>query len=147
MDISLHDAIQGQTFDEKLASITSLLSTKRNIVVLAGAGISVSCGIPDFRSANGLYNTLNYQELGLASPEDLFDLETFIDGTSISISFAPLGLIISMRSRDKTYLLMSFPRHQTPVHSLSLHILSTLDQSNQVHHIDSWRGWINKTSC
>lgn len=48
--------------DEKFASIVSRISSKRNIVVLAGAGISVSCGIPDFRSpGTGLYNTLNYQ--------------------------------------------------------------------------------------
>jgi len=48
--------------------------------VLVGAGISVSCGIPDFRSkGTGLYNTLNYQELGLSNPEDLFDIETFQD--------------------------------------------------------------------
>mmetsp|Transcript_43283 Transcript_43283/g.79209 ORF Transcript_43283/g.79209 Transcript_43283/m.79209 type:complete len:435 (-) Transcript_43283:366-1670(-) len=70
-------SIQGETFEDKLASIACLLANKKNIVVLAGAGISVSCGIPDFRSTTGLYNTLNYQELALASPEDLFDIETF----------------------------------------------------------------------
>ena len=41
--------------------ITQLLARKKNIIVLVGAGISVSCGIPDFRSNDGLYNTLNYQ--------------------------------------------------------------------------------------
>ena len=34
--------IQGETFDEKLASVADLISTKKHIVVLAGAGISVS---------------------------------------------------------------------------------------------------------
>ena len=41
--------------------ITQLLASKKNIIVLVGAGISVSCGIPDFRSNDGLYNTLDYQ--------------------------------------------------------------------------------------
>ena len=41
--------------------ITQLLARKKNIIVLVGAGISVSCGIPDFRSNDGLYNTLNCQ--------------------------------------------------------------------------------------
>ncbi len=49
------------TFDDKLDSIAASLSSKRNIIVLVGAGISVSAGIPDFRSANGLYNTLDYR--------------------------------------------------------------------------------------
>ena len=47
--------------EEKFASFIQEISSKKNIVVLAGAGISVSCGIPDFRSQDGLYNTLNYQ--------------------------------------------------------------------------------------
>ena len=70
--------IQGETFDERLTSVAHLISQKKNIVILAGAGISVSCGIPDFRSKdNGLYNNLNYQELGLTCAEDLFDLHAF----------------------------------------------------------------------
>lgn len=37
-----------------------ILSEKcQKIVVLAGAGMSVAAGIPDFRSANGLYATMN----------------------------------------------------------------------------------------
>lgn len=41
-------------------------------------GISVSCGIPDFRSKDiGLYNTLDCQKFGIPSPELLFDLEFF----------------------------------------------------------------------
>ena len=34
-----------------------------NILVLAGAGMSVNSGIPDFRSANGLYATLDADQL------------------------------------------------------------------------------------
>jgi NAD-dependent histone deacetylase SIR2 len=53
--------LQGETFDDKLDSIASLLSSRKNIIALVGAGISVSAGIPDFRSATGLYNTLDHQ--------------------------------------------------------------------------------------
>eukprot|EP00956_Cyclotella_meneghiniana_P028292 scaffold65295_cov71-Cyclotella_meneghiniana.AAC.5 len=74
--------------EEKFASFIQEIASKKNIVVLAGAGISVSCGIPDFRSQDGLYNTLNYQELGLSSPEDLFDIETFRDDPRPFFRFA-----------------------------------------------------------
>lgn len=47
--------------EDAFVSFVQKIASKKNIVVLAGAGISVSCGIQDFRSRDGLYNTLNYQ--------------------------------------------------------------------------------------
>ena len=61
-----------------LTSVCDILRTRKNIVVLAGAGISVSSGIPDFRSKTGLYETLDTASLGLSCAEDLFDLEQFL---------------------------------------------------------------------
>ena len=47
-------------FAEGFASAVNLLRGRKNVLVLAGAGISVSCGIPDFRSkGTGLYSTLD----------------------------------------------------------------------------------------
>lgn len=82
------DLIHGETFDTKLECIASVLASKKNVLVLVGAGISVSAGVPDFRSVTGLYNTLNYQDLGLACPEDLFDIETFRDNPRPFFKFA-----------------------------------------------------------
>lgn len=39
-----------------LQDVADLLRVAKKVVVLAGAGISVSCGIPDFRSENGIYS-------------------------------------------------------------------------------------------
>ena len=45
-------------------------------MILTGAGISVSCGIPDFRSPDtGLYAKL--QEYNLPFPEAIFNIEYF----------------------------------------------------------------------
>lgn len=57
--------------------VIDAISAANNIIVVSGAGISVSCGIPDFRSQNGIYNTLRCEELNLPSPELLFDSEFF----------------------------------------------------------------------
>jgi NAD+-dependent protein deacetylase sirtuin 1 len=42
-----------------IQDVVALLQQAKKIVVLAGAGISVSCGIPDFRSENGIYSVRN----------------------------------------------------------------------------------------
>ena len=65
-------------FEETIEGVARLLRGKKNIVVLVGAGISTSCGIPDFRSKDkGLYNSLDLPALGLSEPEDLFCSEFF----------------------------------------------------------------------
>ena len=52
----------------KYDSLKQILDEASQIVVFTGAGISVPSGIPDFRSANGIYNQkTKYQ----ASPEEI----------------------------------------------------------------------------
>ena len=45
------------TFEERIAKLNKMIADARRIVILTGAGISTSSGIPDFRSADGLYST------------------------------------------------------------------------------------------
>lgn len=70
-----------------LAEVANLISAASSIVVLTGAGISVSCGIPDFRSRGGLYDTVR-DKYGLPDPEIIFDLTEFHDDPTVFYSFA-----------------------------------------------------------
>lgn len=61
----LYRHVSSATFEEGLQSVVELLKGRKKVVVLTGAGISVSCGIPDFRSkGTGLYSTLDAQVSG-----------------------------------------------------------------------------------
>lgn len=63
-----------------LDGVANLIASGRakNVVVLVGAGASVSAGIPDFRSpGTGLYHNLQKYNLPDGKPESVFDLEYF----------------------------------------------------------------------
>ncbi|CAG8459904.1 3005_t:CDS:2 [Paraglomus occultum] len=62
----------------ELETVAKLIKTggAKNIIVMAGAGISTDAGIPDFRSpGTGLYD--NLQKYDLPYPEAIFDMEYF----------------------------------------------------------------------
>ena len=46
-------------------------------MIVTGAGVSVSCGIPDFRSKDGLYARLAVDFPSLPDPQAMFDIHYF----------------------------------------------------------------------
>ncbi|XP_075331593.1 NAD-dependent protein deacetylase sirtuin-1 [Odontesthes bonariensis] len=60
-----------------LEDVVRLLLHSRRILVLTGAGVSVSCGIPDFRSRDGIYARLAVDFPDLPDPQSMFDIDYF----------------------------------------------------------------------
>ncbi|XP_019644724.1 PREDICTED: NAD-dependent protein deacetylase sirtuin-1-like [Branchiostoma belcheri] len=60
-----------------LQDVVRLIHGSKNIVVLTGAGVSVSCGIPDFRSRDGIYAKLAVDFPDLPDPQAMFDIDYF----------------------------------------------------------------------
>ncbi|XP_065669617.1 NAD-dependent protein deacetylase sirtuin-1 isoform X3 [Hydra vulgaris] len=60
-----------------LDHVKKLIQESKNIIVLTGAGVSVSCGIPDFRSRDGIYARLHKDYPDLPDPQAMFDIHYF----------------------------------------------------------------------
>eukprot|EP00928_Gymnodinium_smaydae_P081121 TRINITY_DN64697_c0_g1_i1.p1 TRINITY_DN64697_c0_g1~~TRINITY_DN64697_c0_g1_i1.p1 ORF type:complete len:350 (-),score=62.00 TRINITY_DN64697_c0_g1_i1:145-1194(-) len=68
------DAFASQ--NRRLGNVAADLSKAKRVIVMVGAGASVSAGIPDFRTPGiGLYD--NLQKYGLPYPEAIFDIDFF----------------------------------------------------------------------
>ncbi|KAG5990957.1 hypothetical protein E4U52_004100 [Claviceps spartinae] len=94
------------------------LRKKKKIVVVAGAGISVSAGIPDFRSANGLFAAQRNQHKVKASGKHLFDASVYKHEESTS-SFHNMVREMSEMSKNA---------QPTPFH----HFLASLAQEGRL---------------
>ncbi|KAL6302343.1 DHS-like NAD/FAD-binding domain-containing protein [Sparassis latifolia] len=65
--------------------VVKALLKARRIAVVCGAGISVQAGIPDFRSSEGLFQTLKKDNPTLTSGRDLFDASVFNSEVTTSL--------------------------------------------------------------
>jgi NAD-dependent SIR2 family protein deacetylase len=59
-----------------MEEIIELITKSNHILIFTGAGISTSCGIPDFRSDDGLYSYAKEKYM-VPYPEALFDIDYF----------------------------------------------------------------------
>ncbi|EJS44393.1 sir2p [Saccharomyces arboricola H-6] len=66
------------------------LHTAKNVLVLTGAGVSTSLGIPDFRSSEGFYSKIRH--LGLDDPQDVFNYNIFMHDPSVFYNIANMVL-------------------------------------------------------
>lgn len=83
MDLDFSVPLEDQIEMEDLYFLHYALTYSKKTVFITGAGISVNSGIPDFRSANGLFQGLATKTTG--SGRNLFDYNLFRDPDSITM--------------------------------------------------------------
>ncbi|MBO4286309.1 MAG: NAD-dependent protein deacylase [Bacilli bacterium] len=69
---------------DKYEILNNMINHSRNIVFFTGAGISVPSGIPDFRSADGLYNEKREDKI---RPEDIISHSFYMAHKELFYSF------------------------------------------------------------
>ena len=68
-----------------IETLTQILRESKNVVFFGGAGMSTESGVPDFRSANGIYSQRLHQEF---RPEEMASHSFFVNHTEAFFEFA-----------------------------------------------------------
>ena len=84
LDLTSETAQSEYDHQQALDLMLKAIRSRRKIVVVAGAGISTSAGIPDFRSAHGLFRSLRGEHKLKGSGKELFDASVYKDDSSTS---------------------------------------------------------------
>lgn len=74
--VNLADVEVDQVAADSLRNVICQLRAAKRIVVVCGAGISTSVGIPDFRSSSGLFSSSNGTGKGKGKAQDLFHIRS-----------------------------------------------------------------------
>ncbi|KAG8953124.1 hypothetical protein FRC04_003072 [Tulasnella sp. 424] len=107
-----------QDSNETLKRALLAVAKAKRVVVVCGAGISVGAGIPDFRSPDGIFQTLKRENPKLSSGKDLFNASVFKSTATTSQFNTMIGNLAQQASTSEP----------TPFHRL----LKSLDERGKL---------------
>ncbi|KAH8679056.1 DHS-like NAD/FAD-binding domain-containing protein [Tricladium varicosporioides] len=124
----------GPSSSLELQEIADTLGKSRKVIVVTGAGISTNCGIPDFRSEDGLYSMIQAQyDAALQNPpwesSNTFDIDDRPRKRAKPSYFyevvAPDGNVVGIIDEQDTSQKISEPAPQPPPRAISSSPLSS----------------------
>ncbi|KAI8327857.1 DHS-like NAD/FAD-binding domain-containing protein, partial [Choanephora cucurbitarum] len=86
-----------EVIDPLLTELSSFIAKSKRAIVVTGAGISCSSGIPDFRSSDGLYNLVKKRHPDIVlRGKELFDATLFRNEKTIKCFYTFMAELRSM---------------------------------------------------
>lgn len=85
---------------DKIQRLQKIIDESKNVCVFTGAGISCPSGIPDFRSADGLYNRENKY---CYSPEEIISHSFFVSHTQMFYDFYKTSMLYPEAKPNKAH--------------------------------------------
>ena len=127
-----------------IKKLKEIIDNSRNIVFFGGAGVSTESGIPDFRSANGLYN----QDLGReVSPEEMISHSFYVRHTKDFYEFYKDKLIYKDAKPNACHKALAELEKQGKVKAVVTQNIDGLHQAAGSQRVYELHGSIHRNTC
>ncbi len=90
--------------ENKIQELTNIIKNSKNIVFFGGAGVSTESGIPDFRSADGLYSSKYDRKF---SPEEILSHNFFYSHTNDFYKFYKDKMIYTKAKPNPAHIVLA----------------------------------------
>lgn len=130
--------------NDKIEKLTEIIRNSENIVFFGGAGVSTESGIPDFRSANGLFNERLNKNL---SPEEIVSYSFFYRNPEDFFKFYKEKLIYKDAKPNKAHLALAELEKMGKLKGIITQNIDGLHQMAGSKNVLELHGSIHRNHC
>lgn len=127
-----------------LDKLKEIISHSDNIVFFGGAGVSTESGIPDFRSASGLYNEITRDNY---SPEEILSHSFFVKHTGDFYKFYKSKMVYRDAKPNNAHLALAKLEKEGKLKAVITQNVDGLHQSAGSKNVLELHGSIHKNYC
>jgi len=128
---------------DNIQKLKDIITNSDSIVLFTGAGISVPSGIPDFRSASGLYS----QSFGNISPEEIISHSFFYQNPKIFYKYYKTHLIYKDAKPNKAHFYFAELEKQGKLNAVVTQNIDNLHQLAGSKNVYELHGSVYRNYC
>ncbi|MGM9970558.1 MAG: NAD-dependent protein deacylase [Anaeroplasma sp.] len=129
---------------DKIKRLKEIIDTSKKIVIFSGAGLSTNSGIPDFRSANGIYNQ-KYNSI--LNPEEIISHSFFMSNPNDFYSFYFSKMVYTDAMPNLAHQYFAKLEHQGKVSAVITQNIDDLHQMAGSKKVIELHGSIKRNYC
>ncbi|MCR6516228.1 MAG: NAD-dependent protein deacylase [Clostridium chrysemydis] len=130
--------------DNKIKELSEIIKNSNNIVFFGGAGVSTASGIPDFRSANGLFN----EKLNMTiSPEQLVSHSYYLKYPKEFFNFYRAKLIYEDAKPNDCHIALAKLEKINKVKAIVTQNIDGLHQAAGSKNVFELHGSVHRNYC
>jgi len=130
--------------NEQINSLKKRITDSNNIVFLGGAGVSTESGIPDFRSANGLYSSQRSRGF---TPEEMLSYSFFRSYTGEFFSYYKKNLVYRDALPNKAHIALARLEEMGKLKAVITQNIDGLHQLAGSRNVLELHGSIHRNYC